>query len=577
MVIKFTLNIAFLLGIVLAIQAQDEFVSIEVSSTNIEKGDLISIVIKSSGKGDLIYEFPDEFQQKGTHLSGMSSNVKVINGKSIIEQFSFLEYKGVFTKTGTFKFGPFQLQTSSGTLTSNSINIEVSKSINMISADPRDNLNQAIFGIIQQSKKEVFIGEPIVIEAKVYAQIDILQVDNFDPFTFEGPAQKVDLSNQSETKRNYEDIGGRQLMSFNMGRMVYYPELDGTFEISPFEMLLLYDDPRRLFPERARIRSNESMVKVKPLPENAPSEFNGAVGEYEIQVVVDRGEVEQGKVVAYTVEVKGKGNIEDFELPKINFPSGVMLYGDPEVEDSVFITTTGLSGKKRITYFLQLNKASDVNLEPLKLVYFNPNSEVYESKLSNAIHIKVEPNGDVVGIQLSADKEDLSNNQERRSFLPEKKKRSDSFNELFEGWTSTVWSYPIVLSFVIGFFWRVKKENKEKRKINKPSKLIGLNAFKALTKVESNPSISDEEFFQALKSVLDEFLVDKYKLNRLDITREFLNRNYSDLGFSSEDKDFILELFDYADSARFGLIGEAINQQKWLDRCHSLVQKLNDK
>ena len=555
--------------------AQDEFLDLEVSSTSLEKGDVVSIMIKSSGKGDLIYEFPDEFQQRGTPLSGMSSNVKVINGKSIVEQYSFLEYKGTFNKVGKYKIGPFQLQTSSGTITSNSITIEVSKSINMISADPKDNLNQAIFGIIQQSKKEVYIGEPVVVEAKIYAQIDILQVDDFLTFSFEGPAQKIDVSGQHEAKRSYEEIAGRQLMTFDMGRTVYYPELDGTFEISPFEMLLLYDDPRRLFPERAKIRSNESMLRVKPLPENAPNGFAGAVGDYKIRSIVDRSEVDQGKVVAYTVEVSGKGNIENLELPKFKFPSGVMLYGDPEIEDSIFITRTGLSGKKRITYYLQMNKAKDIRLEPLKLVYFNPESEKYESRYSNEIEIKVAPSDDVVDLQLADQVDDEDANQERRSFLPEKKKGLDPYIDLFEGWTSTAWSYPILFSFVLGFFWRVKKTSEEKNKSNKPAKLIGLNAFNALTKLENDQKISDENFFQSLKVIVDDFLIDKYGLNKLDITREYLNNNYSQLGLTEEDRAYLIELYDYADSARFGLIGNEINQQKWLDKSHQLIQKLN--
>lgn len=554
--------------------AQDEYIEIEVSSTAIEKGDVVSIMVKSSGKGDLIYEFPDEFQQRGAPLSGMSSNVKVVNGKSMVEQYSFLEYKGTFNKVGKFKIGPFQLQTSTGTITSNTVMIEVAKSVNMISEDPKNNLNQAIFGIIQQSKKEVYIGEPVVVEAKIYAQIDILQVDDFSSFSYEGPAQKIDVSSQHEAKRSYEEIAGRQLMTFDMGRTVFYPELDGTFEISPFEMLLLYNDPRRLFPERAKIRSNEAILNVKPLPDNAPLSFTGAVGQFDIKALVDRADVEQGKVLAYTIEVNGKGNIESLELPKINFPNGVMLYGDPEVEDSLFVTRTGLSGKKRITYFLQVNNAEDLNLAPLKLSYFNPEKETYETKVTNEISIHVQPSDHVVDLQLTPEDEMEESSQERRSFLPNKQKYLDPFVHLFDGWTSTAWSYPLVLSFALGFFWRVKHSNNEKLKSSKPAKLIGLEAFSALTKIEGS-SISDEEFFQSLKTIIDDFLIEKFHLNKLDITREYLKSNYKELGVNEEEKGFLIELFDYADSARFGSIAAPINQQKWLDKSHELIQKLN--
>ncbi len=567
----------FLLCIVSTVHAQDETISIEVSSTNIEKGDLLTVLVKTTAQGDLNYDFPDEYKPYGVPSSGMSSKIKVINGKSIVEKYSYLEFKGVFSKTGSYKIGPFELQTPSGTITSNSVTVEVVKAINMISADPKDNLNQAIFGIIQQSKEEVYIGEPIIVEAKVYAQIDVLQVDDYTPFTYQGPAQKVDVSKQIETKRKFEEIAGRRVSTFEMGRMVYYPELDGTFEISPFEMLLLYNDPRSLFPERAKIRSNESTIRVKPLPDNAPIAFNGVVGDFSVHAYTDRDKVDQGKVIAYTIEIEGKGNVENIDIPKIQFPSGAMLYGDPEVEDSIFISSSGLHGVKRVTYFLQLNKAKDVTLPSFEFAYFSPENEQYEVVTIKEIPIQVEPSEDAVDLQIAQLTDAPESVEERRSFLPERKMRQDRFTHLFDGWTSTVWSYPVLLSIIFGFFWRVKKANDENGSKVKPLKTISLQAFNALNEIEANPSISDEEFFKSVKEVLDTYLVERFGISKLDITRDFIRNKTNDWGVAQHDIDYLLRIFDYADSAKYGLIGDSINQKEWLDDAHELIQKLNVK
>jgi hypothetical protein len=577
MVMRAVLYSLFLLFAVSTVYAQNETISIEVSSTNIEKGDLLTVLVKTTAQGDLNYEFPDEFKPYGAPSSGMSSKIKVINGKSIVEKYSYLEFKGIFSKTGSYKIGPFELQTSSGTITSNSIRVEVVKAINMISADPKDNLNQAIFGIIQQSKKEVFIGEPVIVEAKVYTQIDVLQVDDFSPFTFQGPAKKIDVSKQIETKRKFEEIAGRQVVTFEMGRMVFYPELDGTYEISPFEMLLLYNDPRSLFPERAKIRSNESSIRVKPLPANAPVSFNGVVGDFSVHAYTDRDKVDQGKVIAYTIEIEGKGNIESIDIPKIQFPSGAMLYGDPEVEDSIFITSSGLHGRKRITYFLQLNKAKDVTLPSFEFAYFSPENVQYELITIKEIPIQVSPSEDAVDLQIAQLADAPENVEERRSFLPERKMRQDRYTHLFDGWTSTVWSYPVFLSIIFGFFWRVKKGNGENGTKIKPIKTISLQAFNALNEIEAHSSITDEEFFKSVKEVLDNYLVERFVISKLDITRELIRNKTNDWGVTQQDTEYLLRIFDYADSAKYGLIGDSINQKEWLDKAHELIQKLNVK
>ena len=558
--------------------AQDPFVELEVSNTTIEKGESISITIKYSGDGKLMYDFPDEFKQRGGTLSGMSSNVKVVNGKSTVEKFTFEKVTGSFRKAGKYKIGPVKLQTSSGEVKSNTITVKVEKSLNMISANPADNLDQAIFGIIQQSKNEVYIGEPIVVEAKVYAQIDVLQIENYDPFNFEGPAEKIDLKLNREATRNYEEIKGRQVMTFSLGRTIFYPELNGNYEISPFEMIVLYDDHRKLFPERARIRSNESKVKVKPLPNNAPSSFNGAVGQFELDAKTDKNNIEQGKVLALSVEINGVGDIDNLSLPKPNLPEGALFYGDPEEIDSTYISSFGVEGRKKVTYYIQMNKAGEKRIPALNFTFFNPESEKYETIKSKPIKVEVNPSNDVVDL-IKSEKETSESEEEieRRAFIPEKKSNKSANNNWFDRWKSSSLFIPILASLIFGLVVRVKEKDEEKEAQDELKKSNLLEAFQALNDLEKTKGkLKNDEFLFKVKSIMDDILIRNFGISKPLLTRDFIkNKIQGDL-LSNDDKSFLIELNDKTDRFNYGADILDIDHEKILDKSHQIIQKIND-
>ncbi|HAW81057.1 MAG TPA: hypothetical protein DCX27_15905, partial [Balneola sp.] len=258
---------------------------------------------------------PDEFVQSGPTHSGMSSSVDYSNGKGEVIRFSFQKFSGYFDAEGEYKIGPIKIQTANGEIESKSVMVKVHKRQNMISEDPSKNMDKAIFGIIEQSKKEIYEGQPIILEGKVYSQIDILQVENFNTFKFEGPAEVHSLQNANQVSRKYEVVSGKDVVTFKIGKSLIFPDKTGNYEISPFEVILLYDDPRKLFPERAKIRSNTTKLRIKPLPDGTPNSFIGAVGHFDVSASFNGTTVEQGKVVELNIRVFGHGNLHNIEAP----------------------------------------------------------------------------------------------------------------------------------------------------------------------------------------------------------------------------------------------------------------------
>src|SRR5699024_2632333 len=134
---------------------------------------------------------------------------------------------------------------------------------NILSDDPAKNMNEMAFGIIQQSEKEVFQGQAFVLEGKVYSQVDILQVEDYTPFNLKFDSELHKLGKSNQVTSSYERVTGKQVETFRIGKTVVFAEEIGIHAIKPFRTNIIYSDPRSVFPQRTKVVSTESTIKVK--------------------------------------------------------------------------------------------------------------------------------------------------------------------------------------------------------------------------------------------------------------------------------------------------------------------------
>lgn len=184
---------------------QDGFVELKIDPKTVEVGQPFTITVKTNVNGNIALNLPDEFVQSGPRQSGMSSSIKIVQGKRKAVRYSFQSFSGSIDKVGRYLFGSAKVVTSGGKeYKSDSYSIRIIKSKNMISADPGKNLDKLAFGIIQQSKMEIYEGQSIVIAGKVYSKVDVMQVADYSPFTFSGPANSRVLDPSNRVSLNYE-------------------------------------------------------------------------------------------------------------------------------------------------------------------------------------------------------------------------------------------------------------------------------------------------------------------------------------------------------------------------------------
>lgn len=529
---------------------QGPIVELEINPKTVETGQSISITIKRNIDGQLDMKLPDEFIQSGAVQSGMSSSFVMIDGKQQSVRFSYQAFTGYFEGTGSYVIGPAKIITRDGSeFESEAHTVKVIKRQNMISEDPSKNMHRMIFGTIQQSKKEIYEGEPLILEGKVYSQVEVLEVQGYKPYEFEGPSDDHIIGNPNQTNSSYDVINGKNIQTFRIGKKVIFPEKIGTYVIKPFQSVLLYNDPRTNYPERAKIVSNETSVKVKPLPAGMPKHFIGGVGHFKISANLSSTGIDQGKVVELKVKVRGNGNLHNIEKPKIYLPSGLVFYGDAEVIDSISYSSRGSEGSKSFTYFIQANRPGNIQINPIKIAYFNPKTEKYEVAQCSVKTLNVKANGEEVLPLPKPIKEEVRT-PTMQPYITDKIGVDRSSNPLFSGWQGAVLMFsPIILGLFLGLGVRIKKKKEESSHSKKLSTQHRVDALAGISRLREENNNTDK--INELTRLLIHFLAREFKVNNGEISRDFLRNRVPD-EISEVIFDKIIYVFNELDSMKYG-------------------------
>ena len=159
-----------------------------------------------------------------------------------------------------------------------------------------------------------------------------------------------------------------------------YPQRTGQIVIEPATLLLPI--PRG----RKTLKTKPLKLTVHPLPETGkPSEFSGAVGEYQIAAQVDRNSVTAGRALTLSLQISGRGSMQTVTAPQLPAIPGVVVNGPTRVEDSVSATRT-------YAYALIPARSGTLRIPAIVYSYFDPSRAVYATAQTNPIPISVHPN-----------------------------------------------------------------------------------------------------------------------------------------------------------------------------------------
>ncbi|MCK4737743.1 MAG: BatD family protein [Sulfurimonas sp.] len=333
-------------------------VTAKVDYKTVELGEMVTYSLDLSGEN---ITRPNIQRLCDTDVISTSSqtSIQIVNGN--IRKSYILSYKFVPQKSCTIE--PIEIEINDKTELSNPVDITVKP----VSAAKDKNFILTL----STNKKELFIGETFELTLIFKQKIDSGAVDSeFTPPKLKG----FWIKNESKPKSHQE---GR----YTITKVVYTmaAQRAGKLKIAKAQMRIASRSNKAnswgdWIPtiKWKTYFSNELNLDVKPLPSGV-----NLVGDFSIDVKVDKKEVNANEAVNLTVEVLGIGNLEDIKnfKPYIN-------------EVSVFDEKIVIEGTK-LTQKIAFIAERDFTIPAFNLKYFDTQAKKIKTISSKEIEIKI--------------------------------------------------------------------------------------------------------------------------------------------------------------------------------------------
>ncbi len=466
-------------------------------------------------------------------IAGPSSSVSKswINGKSSYSQkyIYILEPKTV----GNFTIPPAQIEYKKNIVSSNSISITVTEEV-AIPKDPNDPnyiAKENISLIASVSKSRPYVGEGVYVEYRLYFSE---QVGFSSPQFGENPKYEGFWNQEIPIKEQVEKTGelnGKKHRYYVLKKTVLIPQKSGKLYVDPMEMSLVVNVPTGRYDffgnaqtrrTNAHYSSGRKLINVKPLPnEGKPLGFNGAVGNYSLDVKATKNTLKANEATQINVSVSGKGNLKLFEIPSLVVPSELEVY-TPERNQKLHTTLSGLKGSISDSYSIVPEYKGKYIIPSIQFSYFDPNDQQYHSQKSNEIIIEV-TEGKVLPSTTSdqiATKELVTNTSGDFRFIHTKTEFKPVKKTTF--YASKLYYLLLflpLLAIPVGIFtgkrWRKTRADVAGIKTRTADRLAKKYLSEAKKKLNNK-----EAFYIALEKALHNFLKAKLHIETSDISQE---------------------------------------------------------
>lgn len=378
-------NLLFLMLVLTSfvIHAQTVFTA-SVNKNKVGLNEQFSLTYTVNDSGD---RFQAPVFSDFTVLSGpsTSSSTTIINGK-VSKENSYTYYLRA-KKVGLFTIGSASIRVNGKQYRSSTTSIQVLKSSpkNSTKNTPLAKAKENVFLELELSNPNPYVGEQIIATYNLYFSQDIRNPDPLEMPTYKGFwHEDYDLGDNYPVKNIRKN--GKSFQVAILKKSVLIPQRSGSLDIGSMDLEVPVAIPtnQRDFFGRTRSRmvnvicsSGNKTLKVKPLPSDGkPSNFTGAVGEFQFTTKLDRDSIQTNESATLSMRVSGTGNLRMLNLPEFDIPNNLEAY-DPKFTESIKLQKSGLMGFKRVEYLLIPRNRGTYKVNSGSFNYFNPKTKKY--------------------------------------------------------------------------------------------------------------------------------------------------------------------------------------------------------
>lgn len=300
------------------------------------------------------------------------------------------------------------------------------------------NPNDAFFIGVEVDKTEVFEGEQVTVNWYIYTRG---QMETLDRLKF--PSLKgfwKEIIEEVPSIQFYEEVvNGTPWKKALLASHALFPIKAGTAVVDEYKIksrVRTASQGYGYFGKAYEYTKSSARIpiKVKPLPvEGRPSDYTGAVGQFEVHSSVENPNVVVNQPFSFKVRFEGSGNAKVIDLPVLNLPTGMEQY-DSKSESKFF--KNGRSYKE-FEVLLIPRQEGEVQIPSFSVSMFDPGSQKYYTKSTQPVTIKVanNPNAAVGSSQRMAD-------NKKSASAPPAAKLPDVLTQWEPSVDASVWTQP---------------------------------------------------------------------------------------------------------------------------------------
>lgn len=587
-----------------AVYGQDLQIRAYVSQNTVGPDDQFTYSVEISGQSTSLPEpkFPD--LKDFYILSGpnQSTNIQWVNG-SMSSSKTYTFYLQPRRK-GSFTIGPATLNSNGRTIRSAPLTVNVSGSVMKKAPKPRtrqpgaqtspDISSQNLFIKTNISRRNVYLGEQVLVEYKLYFRVNVRGFDfkkipayaGFWTEEFEIPGRPV-IENEVINGLNYNVATIRKIALF--------PTQSGDFRLEPIQVTLdaevrakrrrslfdsFFDDPFGRTIQKTVI-SKPLTIHVKELPEmGKPADFSGAVGNYSLKVSTDKSSVNVNEAISLKVQIQGNGNIKLAQLPQPQIPKDIEKY-EPKISSNINKKGNIISGFKRAEYILVPRIEGLYQIKPVRFTYFNPRTKSYKTITSGPIDLKIgkgstsrivtrQPGAGLSRQEVSLLGQDIRFIKEYTEF--QQRGYRPYYSLTF--WGSLTLGLLLFLGFIFYNDQQARLSRDERLARSRRAGRIAARQLAAAKNKITSASADQAEFYKAVSNALQGFVRDRLQIELTDFSQQNVRRVLQQKGIADDEINEYLAVLEESDFRQFANISASADQrQAFYERARSILTR----
>ncbi len=327
----------------------------------------------------------------------------VVQGPFESSAFNFINGRGTSTisrtyvitatQPGDYTIGAAKAQVGGGSILTEPIKVHVEKGSGAGASSgvlgQQQKKDRDLFATISLNRNKCYVGEQVVATYTLYCRYNALELTSYDMPKLTGFwAEEIDMGDL-QWEPNLQTVNGLQYRVAIIKKQLLFPQKSGTLRIDPATLNCIVN--RSFFSRGAevKVQSNAVDLAVQELPAGRPADFNGAVGQLQMEVTGGGTTVKANDAIDLKVRLTGRANLKLLEAPKPAFPADLEVY-DPKVSDKVSVNAGGMSGSREFQFLVIPRHEGQYTLEPITLSYFDPEKGNYRQLSSGPLTITVE-------------------------------------------------------------------------------------------------------------------------------------------------------------------------------------------